>query len=225
MDNKLIKKIIVNTLSISRIIGAALMPLFFCIFDIPVLIIIIASLFITDSLDGILARKWKVQTKGGALLDPLGDKLLAVSCIISFVSKHYILIPILCLELLTTLINVCRALHGEKTVTHIIGKVKMWIISITIVLCAINTLKPDFLSSLNVVITERIMLIMGLITILFQLITILYYLKDSIKQNKNRVNKIPKLKNFKMMLKILFDENLYDINNEKSLIDILKEEG
>lgn len=225
MSDKKIKKIIVNSLSISRIIGALLMPLFFQIFDIPGLIIIIICLFVTDCFDGILARHWHVQTKGGALLDALGDKLLAIACIVSFVHKHLILIPILVLELATTYLNVNRAIHGEKSVTLIVGKAKMWLVSITLVLCAINTLKSDFLSTINITVSESAILYFGVLTILMQIITIINYFEDSISQKTIRIAKVPKLKPFMTMMKILFDETTYEDNKNKSLVDILKEEA
>ena len=222
MGSKRIKKIIVNALSISRIIGAIMMPLFFSIFDTPLLISIIIVLFITDCLDGILARMWGVQTRGGALLDPLGDKLLAVCCTISFVSEHHVLYIILALEIMITYFNVNRTMHGEKSVTSIIGKAKTWLLSITLVLCAIYSLKSDYLSTLDINVTYDDIMIASIITIISQLFTIIFYLKDSIKQKNIRIKKIPKLKNFKEILKILFDEENYLKDKDKPLVELVK---
>lgn len=225
MSNKKIKKIIVNTLSITRIIGSIFIPLFFHIFDLSALIILLIVLFLTDSLDGFLARRWQVQTRGGMLLDPLGDKLLAITCIISFIYKHLILIPMLILEIATTILNITRTMHGEKSKTIIIGKVKMWFISINLVFCAINILKPDLLSIMKIYITDNIILYFSILTIILQIITIGYYYKDSIIQKDRRINKIPKLKNIKQIIKRLFDEEMFVIDYNKSLIDIIKEEN
>ena len=98
------KKIFVNMISLTRIIGAALVPLFFAHIKVPIVILIVSLLFLTDMIDGMLARTWKVQTRGGALLDPLADKLLAISCILAFILKDIKLIAVLILELsITTL--------------------------------------------------------------------------------------------------------------------------
>lgn len=221
MGNKGVKKIIVNSISIIRIIGSILLPFLFKIVDIPVLITLIIILFITDSLDGFLARRWQVQTRGGALLDPLGDKLLAVSCTIAFAGSHPILLLILGLEIFTLVLNIYRSLHGEQSVTLIIGKIKMWLLSITLILCAIYSLKSDYLSTITI--TYTVILYASIITICLQLITIVYYIKDSLKQKSVRIKKVPKLKNFKEILKVLFDENVFAENKEKPLLEIIKE--
>ena len=221
MENKRIKKIIVNTISIIRIIGSILLPFIFKVFDIPVIITLIIVLFLTDSLDGFLARQWQVQTRGGALLDPLGDKLLAVSCTLSFGYKYPILLMILGLEIFTLVLNIYRALHGEQSVTLIIGKIKMWLLSITLILCAIYSLKSDCLSTITI--TYDIISYTSIITIVAQLITIIYYIKDSVKQKDTRIKKVPKLKKFNDTLKVLFDEKAYKENKDKPLIEIIKE--
>ena len=38
----------------------------------------------TDFLDGFIAKKWNLETKLGRLLDPISDKLLILSCFITF---------------------------------------------------------------------------------------------------------------------------------------------
>jgi len=63
-------------LSLSRI----LFTIFFLIFkDNPlILIIILALVVLSDVLDGYIARKLKITTKFGALIDPLADKFFVL---------------------------------------------------------------------------------------------------------------------------------------------------
>ena len=222
MKNKKVAKIIVNTLSMARIIGAILMPLFFNVLGMREIIIVLICLFITDTLDGFLARKWKVQTRGGALLDPLGDKLLAVSCIFSFIKDQPLLLVVLLLDVAIATLNIYRALHGEEFKTSIVGKVKTWVLFFTLALCAVNSLKPDFLATLNITIsTSAIMIAMG-ITLALQVVTIAFYAKDSIRQRSFRISRLPKLNNFSTTLKRLFDEEAYLLDKDKPLIDIIR---
>ena len=75
-------KIVPNVISIFRI---CLVPVFVAVYFsvgygaklYPVLIYAIASF--SDFLDGYLARKFKVSSKLGMILDPLGDKLMTIS--------------------------------------------------------------------------------------------------------------------------------------------------
>lgn len=49
---------------------------------------IVAAIFIiaamTDFLDGFLARRWKVTSSFGRMIDPIADKLLVAGCLIAF---------------------------------------------------------------------------------------------------------------------------------------------
>lgn len=45
---------------------------------------------VTDGVDGILARRWGCQTKLGAVLDPLADKILVVALFLVFYLKNFI---------------------------------------------------------------------------------------------------------------------------------------
>lgn len=80
-----------NFLSLLRII---LVPVFVILLiqkDYDYALIIFAAAGLTDALDGTLARLLKCQTKLGAFLDPIADKLLLVT---SFVSLAFFnLIP------------------------------------------------------------------------------------------------------------------------------------
>lgn len=66
-----------NFLSLSRLPIALFFP--FCS-DGPEKVAIIFILGFTDFLDGLIARTWQVTSKLGAILDPIGDKLVALVC-------------------------------------------------------------------------------------------------------------------------------------------------
>ena len=78
-------KIVPNLLSIFRI---CLVPVFVVLYFsdtydhklYPVLIYALASF--SDFLDGFLARRLKVQSKLGMILDPLGDKLMTITAMV-----------------------------------------------------------------------------------------------------------------------------------------------
>ena len=191
------------------------------------------ALFVTDLLDGKLARAWKVQTRGGSLLDPFGDKLLAISCIMSFIgTQNFFLVPLF-LEIGITLINVNRTLHEETVSSSIIGKIKTCILSMTIVLCAINVLSPEILntfilkfipslSELDLTITDEVVNIATVGTIAAQVLTAGGYVKQSIQNRDERTKKIAELKSLKEMLIRLFDEEAFEEDKDKPLMMIIK---
>lgn len=211
------KKVLVNLLSVSRVIGSMFVPVFIRIFSIPAVIAITVILFITDALDGYFARKWNVQTRGGALLDPLGDKMLAVSFIVSFGLDNYILLIPLLLEIAITVLNIDRTMHGEEFKTSIMGKIKTWVLFVTLGLYAVLFLKPD-----NTLITSEITTIALVITVACQILTISLYIKDSIKKKDMRSKKRQKVKNFKKVLSRLFDEEAFKEDKDLPLVMIIR---
>ena len=69
-----------NLISLLRILMVA--PTIYCLlkgrYDVALILFAIAG--ISDGVDGYLARHYQWQSATGAVLDPLGDKLLMVSC-------------------------------------------------------------------------------------------------------------------------------------------------
>lgn len=87
-----------NILTVFRLI---LIPVFIIIFFsknpnsllYSIIIFLIAGL--TDFLDGYLARRYKLTTRVGAVLDPLADKLMLITVLTCLVIKTYIPIWVL----------------------------------------------------------------------------------------------------------------------------------
>lgn len=125
-----------NTLTLTRI---GLMPILVIIFYLPAFDnqhVVLASLFffigVTDLLDGYLARKLNQQSKFGAFLDPVADKLSVSIALVLVVSAHpgpFVAIPaaiIIGRELTISALREWMAAIGAtvKVKVSYIGKVK-----------------------------------------------------------------------------------------------------
>ncbi|KMT63920.1 CDP-diacylglycerol--glycerol-3-phosphate 3-phosphatidyltransferase [Catenovulum maritimum] len=124
-----------NLLTAFRIV---LIPFFVLCFYLPVpwAYIAAASIFAvagaTDWLDGYLARKWQQQTKFGAFLDPVADKLM-VATALGLIVEHYnvfwITLPavvMVCREILISALREWMAELGKRAAVNVseIGKWK-----------------------------------------------------------------------------------------------------
>ena len=74
-----IKKYIPNILTAIRILGTTLL-LFFTTLSIPFIIIYILC-GVTDMLDGLLARKFKAESKFGEMFDSIADLYFVIVCL------------------------------------------------------------------------------------------------------------------------------------------------
>ncbi len=95
--------------------------------ELAVGIFVLASL--TDLLDGYLARKWKEVTTLGQLLDPIADKLLVSSVLISLVEMHlaaaWLVVVIVGREFMVTGFRMIAAIHQVTIPAGVLGKWKM----------------------------------------------------------------------------------------------------
>ena len=73
------KGLLVNAFTIVRLIG---IPFVFIIENKYILAVFAATLFMTDFIDGFLARKWSCTSRLGALLDLIADKSLVLAVLI-----------------------------------------------------------------------------------------------------------------------------------------------
>ncbi len=107
--------------------------------DVSVALFIVAAA--SDYIDGYLARKWKMVTPLGRVLDPLVDKVLVCGAFILFLSPGFVdesgnnvtemrawmVVVIVGRELLVTGLRGFNESQGRAFGASLHGKVKMWI--------------------------------------------------------------------------------------------------
>ncbi len=137
-----------NILSIFRI---CLIPVYIAVFSLngntkhlAAIVFIVASL--TDVLDGYIARKYNLTTKVGQLLDPLADKLMQLTVVISLVTSGilplWFVVVLAIKECLLVLGSIF--LYAKKTYvkSNIIGKMNTVVLFIALVLLFFTHTSP-----------------------------------------------------------------------------------
>lgn len=133
-DNKL--SLIPNWLSFSRVIGGLAIPVMaYTKAPLPFLLSSVTFLAVSDFLDGKAARIIaKEETKEGAMLDAISDKIFSILLIIGIIP----ILPIFAingiLEAAIALINSKLLSKGGTPKSNLLGKVKIWPLSIALIL-------------------------------------------------------------------------------------------
>ena len=103
----------------------------------------------TDGLDGYIARKKKLVTNLGKLLDPLADKLLVSAALISLVEMQrldaWIAIVIITREFAVTGLRMIASAEGEVIAASKLGKLKTVTQIVAIVLLMLNNFPFTYL--------------------------------------------------------------------------------
>ena len=127
------KLLIVNLLTFIRVIGTILLIPIYKHYGSLWVGVISLICYATDSVDGFLARHYKVSTFFGALFDGVADKLITiVNFIILYLITPYAIIPII-FEILTTIIQLIKFNKNCNIKSNFIGKLKVWVMAITLV--------------------------------------------------------------------------------------------
>ena len=166
---KRLKKIIPNILTLIRLIVTPIAILLGINSHYKILAILCVMVALTDFLDGKLARRWDVCSEFGAKLDTISDKALTIGLLIVLILKNNVFLYILIVELLIALINVIIFIRTHVTESLLIGKIKTWILYITLVLGIINI----FFSKINILINCGIYL-----SLIFQTLTLFFYVRN-----------------------------------------------
>lgn len=120
-----------NKLTVSRIL---LSPVFMFLFTIEnritraLSLVVFTVAALTDLYDGYLARKYNISTNFGKFMDPLADKILTSSALISFVALGYartwMVLTIVAREFFITGLRSLAAYRGQLIVSSFWAKAK-----------------------------------------------------------------------------------------------------
>lgn len=145
---------------------------------IALAIFVIASL--TDLLDGILARKYKLITDFGKFMDPLADKLLVCSALVCFIELNslpaWIVIIIISREFIISGFRLVAANRGIVIAASWWGKYKT-VSQITLVILLI----ADFDFSIFIIL-EQVFIYVALILTILSLVDYLIKNKSVFKE-------------------------------------------
>jgi len=125
---------IINSLTLIRVIGTIiLIPIYQKLGGVYVGILALIC-YLTDSVDGILARKWRASTFLGAILDGTSDKLFTIiNFVVLYLITPYALIPII-FEIAIVIIQCLKFYKKINVQSNVIGKCKVWILAVCVVI-------------------------------------------------------------------------------------------
>ena len=167
-----IKKQIPNILTLSRAIAPiVIIPAILCErIDIATIELIIFAL--TDFFDGRLARKYNCVTDFGIKLDAICDKLFVLGLMIPAIIKFPILLINLLLEFCISYINILSEFKQNNPKSNIIGKIKTFFLSATLVLAYLPNIDRIYI------------LITAILTFNLQILAFIKYRDDDIKKDQ-----------------------------------------
>tara|TARA_B100001175_G_scaffold14782_1_gene11292 strand:- start:104 stop:634 length:531 start_codon:yes stop_codon:yes gene_type:complete len=124
-------------------------------FNTFTLVLIIALIGLSDSLDGIVARKYNLVSKLGIILDPLTDRIVFIILLfwLNIYVPDFILYSVLIRELLVLIGSLYVLITGAKIEVSYKGKLATVLLFVTICLFVINSsLTVPFLSQISVLV-------------------------------------------------------------------------
>ena len=144
MDKKLIsiektdkkhtlKKVLVNSITAIRALGTLVIVPIFKNSGPLTAGLAAAGFFITDFIDGKLARKLKVQSFFGSLLDSLSDKAFAIICLTLLALQNPIFWTVIAAEGAIVYANYRSAQKGNNIQSSKAGKIKTGVLGVSII--------------------------------------------------------------------------------------------
>lgn len=195
-------KIFVNFITTSRLIGAIILICLLKNITMSTFFIWMFILYLTDLIDGFLARHYHVETFYGSLMDTLADKTLNICLIIPLLQRTSLISIVLILEVIIMLTNIIGKIKGKKISTEYIGKIKMWFVALSILAGYLYYYELIRGFSLKFAIIAA-----GFVQVLTIIDYIIYF-----KEQKN-TQKYFQFRNAKEFINALFDTEYYKKNN------------
>ena len=123
-----------NILTIFRLLAAPVLGLVFLFVIRPyadwIALILFVGASITDWFDGFLARSWNQTTKLGTMLDPIADKAMVVTALLTLVAltglSFWILVPTVIILFRETFVSGLREFLGDTAGTLKVTKLAKW---------------------------------------------------------------------------------------------------
>ena len=187
-DNKL--SLIPNWLSFSRVIGGVAIPIMtYTGTSLPILFGTVSFLAVSDFLDGKAARIIaKGETKEGAMLDAISDKIFSLALIIGILPVMPVFAINGILEGVISLVNAKLLSKGGNPKSNLFGKIKIWPLSIALILGYTSLVIQNLnIANISIEILLAISTALSLGTIPLQAINIKQYLeeyKNQFKENQ-----------------------------------------
>ena len=213
--------VLVNLITAIRVVGAFLLIPIYLSFGSFWLGIAVLLFISTDSIDGFLARTLHASTFFGAAFDALSDKLfnIIVLSIVSFVEP--LMFYVLLCEIGILLVSFHSTFKGNKAKTAILGKIKMFILSVSIILVLLLNDYPKMVEMFNfsMIDYKGIINVLAIINVVIDTVTfVLYLLLDIVRTINNRDVKETifksKLKSKKEIKEMLFSNDFYQKNKD-----------
>lgn len=213
--------VLVNLITAIRVVGAFLLIPIYLSFGSFWLGIAVLLFISTDSIDGFLARMLHASTFFGAAFDALSDKLfnIIVLSIVSFVEP--LMFYVLLCEIGILLVSFHSTFKGNKAKTAILGKIKMFILSVSIILVLLLNDYPKMVEMFNfsMIDYKGIINVLAIINVVIDTVTfVLYLLLDIVRTINNKDVKETifksKLKSKKEIKEMLFSNDFYQKNKD-----------
>lgn len=183
-DLKNKRAIIPNLLSASRIAAPFVIPPLALSGNIPLVLLTSSAFLLTDFLDGKIARALNGQTKLGALLDQISDKVCSIGLLIALIPTIPLMALPLILESLIAIINTKAAVNNNQTNKSLqSGRIKMWPLSTSLIFGYGMLLSPA-------PIFEIITYISLTATTILEIINVKEYHELSKQENNQEIEKI-----------------------------------
>ena len=196
--------------------------------------------YLTDSLDGILARYWKASTFFGALFDGLADKLFTiVNFIILYMITPYAIIPII-IEIFIIFIQLFKFNRNLNIQSNIVGKSKVWILAISVVLTFfisdinnLSLISLEFKNYITNIPKESLYLCLLAPAIIMEVLTLFSYIIElcfprnieiiTTKTKRIKNTKLKRSDEFKYIKNVWFNPEFYQIHkDDTNLRDLRK---